>query len=303
MIKNNGFTRDGDETRLERLLLMSHNIDTYSAELGISGDRLTWAQGAGAAWESALAISTVEDGEMDEAFETYHNSVVDAYDYFTQARELLMAFITEFENPNDLAHAYGFDGRTPRTGKGLVNAISAWKECHDRMNAAGEEPVVNDTIMTQLLEHEQILKDLSYDAEIERRESRAAYKAKALLFAVDSKHLTIIHNLAKFTWCDDDPKLRELGFCPSSEIWTPGQPPLDWPDWPGPVEASAEQIDEGLVRLTYSGLNGGKTLRIDRLKQGEADYVLVTQGLPLDDPEEVMPFDDNHLEKKKYTYS
>jgi len=75
---------------------------------------------------------------MNEAFETYHNSVVDAYDYFTQARELLMAFITEFENPNDLAHAYGFEGRTPRTGKGLVNAISAWKECHDRMVDAGE---------------------------------------------------------------------------------------------------------------------------------------------------------------------
>ena len=81
------------------------------------------------------------------------------------------------------------------------------------------------------------------------------------------------------------------------------EPPApEWPDWPGPVEASAEQIDEGLVRLTYSGLNGGKTLRIDRLKQGDADYVPVTDGLPLDDPEEVMPFDDNHLDKKKYTY-
>jgi len=105
------------------------------------------------------------------------------------------------------------------------------------------------------------------------------------------------------------------GFHPDSEAewWTStewgtssggsggGEEP-EWPDWPGPVEASAEQIDEGLVRITYSGLNGGKTLRIDRLKQGDADYVLVTQGLPLDDPEEVMPFDDNHLDKKKYTY-
>jgi len=98
---------------------------------------------------------------------------------------------------------------------------------------------------------------------------------------------------------------------PNDEWWTGTwwgtssgeEPPAPvWPDWPGPVEASAEQIDEGLVRLTYSGLNGGKTLRIDRLKQGDADYVLVTQGLPLDDPEEVMPFDDNHLDKKKYTY-
>jgi len=99
---------------------------------------------------------------------------------------------------------------------------------------------------------------------------------------------------------------------PQDEYWTQtpwgkssgeGEPPAPvWPDWPGPVEASAVQIGEGLVRITFSGLNGGKTLRIERLKQGDADYVLVTQGLPLDDPEEVMPFDDDHLDKKKYTY-
>jgi len=101
---------------------------------------------------------------------------------------------------------------------------------------------------------------------------------------------------------------------PKDEWWTESpwgrtssssssEPPAPvWPDWPGPVEASAVQIGEGLVRITFSGLNGGKTLRIERLKQGDADYVLVTQGLPLDDPEEVMPFDDDHLDKKKYTY-
>jgi len=33
-----------------------------------------------------------------------------------------------------------------------------------------------------------------------------------------------------------------------------------------------------------------------------ADYVLVTDSLTIDDPEKVMPFDDTHLDKKKYTY-
>lgn len=85
-----------------------------------------------------------------------------------------------------------------------------------------------------------------------------------------------------------------------SEPGEPGAP--EWPDWPGPVEASAVQVGDGWVRITFSGLNGGKTLRIERLRQGDTDYVLVTQGLPLDDPEEVMPFDDTNLDKKKYTY-
>ncbi len=33
-----------------------------------------------------------------------------------------------------------------------------------------------------------------------------------------------------------------------------------------------------------------------------ADYVSVTDGLPIDDPEELTTFDDDHLEKRKYTY-
>jgi len=83
----------------------------------------------------------------------------------------------------------------------------------------------------------------------------------------------------------------------------PEEPPAPvWPDWPGPVEGSIAQMTEGLVRITYSGLNGGKTLLLERLKHGEMEYVIVTDGLPIDDPEEVMPFDDNHLEKGTYTY-
>jgi len=56
---------------------------------------------------------------------------------------------------------------------------------------------------------------------------------------------------------------------PSSEVWTPGEPEVEWPEWPGPVELSAEQVAEELVRITYSGVQGGATLKIERLKQGE----------------------------------
>jgi len=44
MIKNNGFTRDGDEDRLERLLALSANIDTYADELSVEGDGISPAE-------------------------------------------------------------------------------------------------------------------------------------------------------------------------------------------------------------------------------------------------------------------
>jgi len=99
---------------------------------------------------------------------------------------------------------------------------------------------------------------------------------------------------------------------PKDEWWTGtwwgasgggGEPPApEWPDWPGPVEASIEQIDEGLVRITYSGLNGGATLTIERMMQGESEWTLCAAGLPIDDPENLTTFDDGHLDKKKYVY-
>lgn len=105
------------------------------------------------------------------------------------------------------------------------------------------------------------------------------------------------------------------GFHPDSEAewWTStewgtssggeSEPPApEWPDWPGPVEGSIEQVAEGRARITYSGLNGGKTLTIERLMQGETEWTTEAESLPIDDPEELTTFDDAGLDKKKYTY-
>ena len=226
MLKNNQFTSDVDADRLERLLTLTAHIDEHAVDLGLVAPNaiLTWAQGADAAWESAVSSAIVEDGQMDDAFETYANKVSEVYSYYTGARELLMAFITENENPNDLAKAYGFEGDSSRTGKGLVIAISAWKDQHDFMVAEVLTPIINDTIMLQLLAYETELKSFLDNTKIEKEESRQAYKTKAALFSTDSKQLRILYQLAAFTFGDDDDRLGLLGFVPSSEVWTPGMP-------------------------------------------------------------------------------
>ena len=97
-----------------------------------------------------------------------------------------------------------------------------------------------------------------------------------------------------------DESLELYGF----DVWGgETEPPApEWPDWPGPVEGAIEQVAEAEVRIIYTGLNGGKTLMIERMMQGEAEYTIITQGLPLDDPEDPFSFDDTNLEKKKYSY-
>jgi len=302
MIKNNRFTDDTQDERIERLILLSANIGVYGPMIGVPAPKIASAETAYADYLAAIATAGVEDGQMDEAFETLQQAVDALAKYYSRVRAHLQEIIWDFDKPDDFVHGYGFEGKSPTWASGLVSKIEQWKENHDTLVAAGDPRVIPDAVMTELVNQRDNMVSLRAVAHAEKRESAFAYDALQELFALHTRLLRFILTAAQLVWGDEDPRLVELGFQTKSGIWTPGDPPLDWPDWPGPVVASAEQIDEGLVRLTYSGLNGGKTLRIDRLKQGDADYVLVTDGLPLDDPEEVMPFDDNHLDKKKYTY-
>ncbi len=293
MLYNNQFTADKDDERLERLLALSANIDDHSADLGLIAPdpMLTWAQNAGAEWESAVSSAIIEDGQMDEAFETYANKVSEVYDYYTQARSLLNSYITETENPNDLSKTYGFEGDSPRTGKGLVIAISAWKDQHDHMVAEGLTPVIADPIMTKLLDYENELKDFLNITKIEKDESRQAYKDKAALFATDSRKLRILYNTACLIFGDDDDRLGLLGFVPSSEIWTPGDPIPGLPDFPSiskTFSLSLSRPDE--VQIEYSGVNGATHINLSKRLQGEIEWKHIID-LPVD-PDEIFPHRD-----------
>jgi len=301
---DNNLPHDTKEVRLYRLMRMQNNIDTYSAVLGILGAILAWAQSCYTRFTDAVTAATVEDGESQDARIILRDKFDVALDYYQKAKEILQAKLDLYPPDNHLLASYGIKISTPRTYQALKEAADAMILKHEMLDAAGDERVIAQAIIDQLTIYRDEFNEALEAAGIEDRETDDAYALQHKYFDEDTERLRLIFKIACLIWGDDDPKLKDLGFVPSSEIWTPGdpEPGVEWPDWPGPVVASAEQIDEGLVRLKYSGLNGGKTLRIERLKQGDADYVLVTQGLPLDDPEEVMPFDDDHLDKKKYTY-
>jgi len=80
MLKNNQFTSDTDGERLERVQLLSANIDTHEVQLEIGGDKLVRCRNAGANWSSAVTIAGVEDGESQEATETLNNALADAHE-------------------------------------------------------------------------------------------------------------------------------------------------------------------------------------------------------------------------------
>ena len=236
MIINNRFSSDDDNVRSERLVLLSANIDTFAVELGYAGARLAWAQGASAAWETARTATGVEKGEMNDAFEDFHKYVIDCSKFYSAAKEMLQNIIWEYGGkPDDFIERYGLKGATPAKFRALMVKYNEWLSQDAKLRAAGDPRIVPLAITDQITARRDQM-DMMFDvANTEQNESTAAFETKFDIFDADTYQLNILLNAAKLVWGDDDHRLRLLGLCPSSEIWTPGDPEPGQAEWPEAV--------------------------------------------------------------------
>ena len=227
-IRNNSFSQDTDAVRGERLDLMSSNIDTYAALIGVVGALLAWAQGAAAAWLSAFAAAIGESGESEDAYENLHNYLLQAAKFYATARTMLQNIIWDAGGkPDKFIESYGFEGRSPRDYFTLRGKIEVWLNLDAKLKALipPDERVVPDPISVQLATYRDTLLTMFDTADDESTESENAYAAKHLLYDTDAYKLNIVLMSATLVMGDDDPRLHQLGFCPSSEIWTAHTPP------------------------------------------------------------------------------
>jgi hypothetical protein len=147
-----------------------------------------------------------------------------------------------------------------------------------------------------------ITKHAAYRAAIGDKQDAVAYKNQCREALLECEReifhwYRAAHPKADDSWWSSTPWGTSSG---SSGGGEPGGPA--WPEWPGPVELAVAQVAHELVRITFSGVQGGVTVTIDRLKQGDTTWFVVIDGLPIDDPEYVVPFDDAHVPKGKWTY-
>jgi len=220
MIIGNKFSKDDDSVRTERLQYLAANVEELAPELGLSDDVLTWARGAYDRWYEALLTANAEGAETEGAYVGLELAVEPAVKYYAAVRKLLMSIIERHGEDREIVEAYGFKGKSPRRYKKLVPAIDLWKETHDKLVAAGDPRVVNETIIAKLVAHRNEVNDAWRKALEEKREAAEAYETKREIFDEDCDMLRFLFNLCKLTWGDDDPKLILLGFVQKSGVWT-----------------------------------------------------------------------------------
>jgi len=226
MITNNGISADTDGVRVARTELLSGNIDTYAAELGIVGTKLAACQTAAVDWMGAITITGVEAGEAERATEEFNTALSAAYTYYTRAKGVLLSIIYDIDKNDQIIKEYGLNGAAPRDFNGLDNKINRWIETDARLNAEvpPDPRVAPASIVAGLATHLDTIRSLWHNSATEMQQKTEAYRAKQNLFDMHSSLLSFVLSVAKFTWGDDDSRLRLLGFCPSSEVWTQNKP-------------------------------------------------------------------------------
>ena len=307
IFKNNQISMDTDAEHLARAQMMAVGVATYGVELDFTPAQIAEYDTYATDIYGALNSQHEESADTDEAYvavKAKHEETLAKYRACQSVVKGEMEFASE-DTREYLDERFDIEDDVPRDRQGFLKMTEFMVSAFDEIAVEHPDVTLPPSKFEELRTLNGELRAAMKAIGKELAEQKEATVSKdTLRKTTGEKLMRKCHHRAVAYWGDDDPRLLELGLVPKSSIWTPGdpEPGVDWPDWPGPVEGSAEQIDEGLVRITHSGLNGGKTLLLERLKHGEVEYVIVTDGLPIDDPEEVMPFDDNHLEKGTYTY-
>ena len=230
MIKYNRFTQDADLVRAERLALISHNVDTYSAELGLPPDKLLWAQNCKAVWSDIITKSGINKGRIDEEYQEFQKSVAKAVKYYCGLKALLKAIIKDAGNDEELLRSYGFVGKSPRRFKKLVSAIDQWKETHDDLVAAGDSRVIGDSFLNKLVDYRAAMVEFHQAALAQKRVTADIFKQKHEIYANDTTMLQFLFSLCKLTWGAQDSKLELLGFKTRSGVWTKKTKPETVPE-------------------------------------------------------------------------
>lgn len=227
--RNNSFTKDSINTRLYRLMRMQNNINLYSAELGLAQALVTWANSCYTVFSQTVTEARVADGEANDATILLHNKFSDVNVQYQDAKDLIIALLRQSNDNKFLYASYGVNRSTPSSYNGLVESIETFAETNARLVAAGDPRVISQVIVQNMVTAKNNLLAEMEKSGIQHRKSTVAYQAQHSLFQKDTPNLRLVLKTAALVWGNNDPRLRDLGFVPKSQIWTPSETPLPTP--------------------------------------------------------------------------
>jgi len=224
-IRNNNFAQDDYEGRLERLISFCAHITDFSAELGLTGDLLLWAQNARTELEDIRGEAQTKKFDSHMAFSDFRSKQEETKALYQRAKDILRAMIAAQDNADEIIRAYSIDGKTPITREGIETAVDDLAAQHEIYKSEGAEWVLPDHVVDSLRTLRAEMRELHTIARTKREKAKIAREAYHKRFRENTHKLKLIYELGVLAWGVDGNNFMVLGMLPKSMIWTKKRPP------------------------------------------------------------------------------
>ena len=269
-IRENNFGRDAILFRSTRLELLSKNIIDYIGVLPLSQEIFDWAATASDEWNEQVSTANVERGERDVAFEIMQELSLDLRQYFTNAKQLMLAMISASGLSDDVLEEYAFHEPVPMKRALLQNAVEQVKKTNDRLQAEGDPRILPPGIVDTLVEKAEAVEASWHEAQKQSQESIRAHKILRSMYEDGTKKLRYIYHAAVLVLGKYSRDLNTLGFAKAKKKRGRGRPKppadlsSDWQEsvlsftWKPPEQTTSYHLAFSENEQDWQGLYFGK---------------------------------------------
>jgi len=305
MFPNNRFSEDTHEEHYQRVMLCAQGVATYNVELAFRPSWVTDITAYPPEFEALLNAQNLEDADWHgaiAALETARNSL---YEFNSSARWMVKTILDDpTMDSGDLRmidDAFDIDEELTKGYMNLTENTRKLLHGQERLVDIGAPWTLPADMVTNLTNGLASVVSLAQTAEDEHGEKLKATDDVYTKRTIGENLLRNIFRWVVANWDDDDPRMLEFGFVPKSQIHTPGEPPVELPDWPGPMKKySVIEVQPGTVQIDYSGVKEATKAVIERRLVGTDEWILVGE-VPMA-PEEILPFREMHVPPGMWEY-
>lgn len=306
---NNNFQRDTNAEHTIRCEMFVSGAATHGVELAFRGTLVADITTHLATWQSLEIQHEDEKGDVEAATGLINSLKAELEALIVQGRYFVNSVLQEVAvegiDEHDIRRDFGVEGKVPDGVADLVDLGRQMAAINAQYIADASPYALPAAPFEEIGTVAEALSDALDARKVEHREQMHIGKLKEIERKLGDRLLSRAFKWACAVWGYDEPKLEDLGFVPKSQIWTegdpePGEPEL--PDFPSICEIFKLSLrPDGNMEVVWSGINGATHVVLEKRLEGEPDWILLIDGLPVN-PDELAPFIDPDVTPGMWEY-
>ena len=223
-VQNNSYSNFSYNQMGASLMMLQQHLPGMAPTIGVPPSLVTWGETCYTNWSDKRVLSGEESGERNVAFEGYRMQYDATHDRYVLVRGVIDSLVRDEDKGDEILKQYGFIGTSPINRDELTNKIKLVKKTSDGLRTAGSPYVIDDGIITRLVDDMNTMNTLWITAQAEANDASKAYDDLHALYAENGQKMRHIYQYAILSLGKYNPDLLLLGFAPETPPKGHGQP-------------------------------------------------------------------------------